>query len=680
LVFTTLLATAAAGQEAAGRQPPGIPLTASLTPSATVTPTITPTPAAVLFMPFIHVVKTPEVELLDAWSSDAAGGKLQAFMPAAPILYHAGGMNNLTNPAEIALRWQQYGACASGQVFSDTVTIPAGDWDHANPGTAPTCTGVFSATANLKYDYIDTSETTYFVVNRPGTVQISVQQGFDKCYAPSLSDMQTWWEESPYVIYNIYLGGISFACKNDPLLNAVWVRQAAQQGWGFLLTWVGPQAPCTSFKYKMSSDADEAYDEGKAEAIAAVNKAESLGFFGQKVIYYDLEAFPNASNSCKRAARAFIRGWAEQLNALGQRSGAYGSPCSSYISEWATNAPPPDNIWMAHWYTDFYDPDAQVYDTPCLDDGLWSHHQRVKQYAGGHSETWGGEKLTIDSNVFDGEINLLEGIAGSAGVSTTLKTIGAPLLDMGMLSSQVGWALSAGSLWGTEDGGATWKAITPLELAGGRLAAAYFSDAATGWAVGYAPGDTSLRLAQTSDGGASWNTELLDVPADGAASAQIRASGGQLYLALELASSSSFSLGRLFTSPDGGATWVERSLPAGGRVEFEDALNGWMVGGAAGDELWRTQDGGETWAADASRVGDAQPEAGQGAALLPEEAVLVRWSDDLHGWAITSSGDCAGEKEAGGRLECVQVWKLLATEDGGAQWREITPCLAKLDC
>ena len=304
---------------------------------------------------------------------------------------------------------------------------------------------MFSATASLKYDYIDTSEVTQFVVNRPGNIQISLQQGFDKCYAPSLSDMQTWWDHSPYVIYNLYLGGISFACKNDPLLDAVWVRQAAQQGWGFILTWVGPQAPCTSFTHKMSSDADEAYDEGKAEAQEAAKKAKNLGFFGPKVIYYDLEAFPNASNSCKRAADAFIRGWAEQLAAMGHRSGAYGSPCNSYISDWADNNPPPDNVWIAHWIAKKYDPDATVWDTPCLDNGLWSQHQRVKQYAGGHKETWGGESLTIDSNVLDGEINMLEAPAEAASLfsgEVTLDTIGPQLRDAELVSSDVGWVLA----------------------------------------------------------------------------------------------------------------------------------------------------------------------------------------------------------------------------------------------
>ena len=45
----------------------------------------------------------------------------------------------------------------------------------------------------------------------------------------------------------------------------------------------------------------------------------------------------------------------------------------------------------------------------CLSDGLWTNHQRIRQYAGGHNETWGGVTLNIDSNVSDGVVAALAG-------------------------------------------------------------------------------------------------------------------------------------------------------------------------------------------------------------------------------------------------------------------------------
>jgi hypothetical protein len=43
-----------------------------------------------------------------------------------------------------------------------------------------------------------------------------------------------------------------------------------------------------------------------------------------------------------------------------------------------------------------------VWDVACLSNGLWVNHQRIRQYAGGHGETWGGVTLNIDCNVIDG--------------------------------------------------------------------------------------------------------------------------------------------------------------------------------------------------------------------------------------------------------------------------------------
>ena len=37
-------------------------------------------------------------------------------------------------------------------------------------------------------------------------------KGFDKCEIPSLSQMQTWWDASPYKAVNLYIGGSSRAC------------------------------------------------------------------------------------------------------------------------------------------------------------------------------------------------------------------------------------------------------------------------------------------------------------------------------------------------------------------------------------------------------------------------------------------------------------------------------------
>ena len=40
----------------------------------------------------------------------------------------------------------------------------------------------------------------------------------------------------------------------------------------------------------------------------------------------------------------------------------------------------------------------------CVDNGLWNQSQRIRQYTGGHDETWGGATLAIDSNVLAGPV------------------------------------------------------------------------------------------------------------------------------------------------------------------------------------------------------------------------------------------------------------------------------------
>ncbi len=71
-------------------------------------------------------------------------------------------------------------------------------------------------------------------------------QGVDICEIPSLSKLQTWWSNSPYTAVNLYIGGSARACANVNLSKAFLV-QLHLQGWKFIPTWVGPQAPCTGF-------------------------------------------------------------------------------------------------------------------------------------------------------------------------------------------------------------------------------------------------------------------------------------------------------------------------------------------------------------------------------------------------------------------------------------------------
>ena len=261
--------------------------------------------------------------------------------------------------------------------------------------------------------------------------EIFVGQGFDKCEIPTLSQMQNWITNSPYGVVNLYIGGSCRSCSNSAL-TASYVSQLSQQGWKFIPTWVGPQSACWGGSCgSISNDPATAYNQGISEANAAIDVAIDLGLAladgSGAIIYYDLENYDTTNIACRNAAKSFISGWTAQLHARGSEAGVYGSSCGSAISDFATISNIPDAVWAAHWLTPYqYRPDATVWDVACLSNGIWGNHQRIRQYAGGHDETWGGVTLNIDCNVIDGIVASVAsvGTADSIPLSGNLSGTG----------------------------------------------------------------------------------------------------------------------------------------------------------------------------------------------------------------------------------------------------------------
>ncbi|HAV76689.1 MAG TPA: hypothetical protein DCX53_04965, partial [Anaerolineae bacterium] len=243
-----------------------------------------------------------------------------------------------------------------------------------------------------------------------GNTEIFIGQGFDKCEIPPLSQLQTWWDHSPYKTVNLYIGGSSRACSNSAL-TATYVDQMYEQGWKFIPTWVGPQAPCTGFLSRMSNDVATAYNQGVEEANLAVERLSELGLtYSDKsgsIAYYDIEYY-GTNTACRAAVNSFMDGWVSQMHVLGNLAGVYGSTlCNTGLSDFLNITNVPDAIWPARWYHNagegYYDPDATVWNLgSCLPNTEWADHQRIRQYEGDHNETWGGLTLGIDSNVLDG--------------------------------------------------------------------------------------------------------------------------------------------------------------------------------------------------------------------------------------------------------------------------------------
>jgi peptidoglycan hydrolase-like protein with peptidoglycan-binding domain len=224
---------------------------------------------------------------------------------------------------------------------------------------------------------------------------------FDTCSAPAQAVMDAWWQTSPYAGVGIYLGGSNRLCE-QPELTPTWVSTQLRRGWHLLPLWVGPQASCTTYADRMSSDLTTAKAQGAAQAAAAVQTAQAFGIGRRSTLYYDLEDYDLGPDDCRRAALSFVSGWTETLHAAGYDSGVYSNLGAAITSiDFADRSSPgsytlPDDLWFA-WENGRAD---TVTDERVLS-GRWDDHARIHQYDLDFPAAYGGYALTIDANWVD---------------------------------------------------------------------------------------------------------------------------------------------------------------------------------------------------------------------------------------------------------------------------------------
>jgi hypothetical protein len=256
-----------------------------------------------------------------------------------------------------------------------------------------------AATAAQLVLFSSTSTPTYAFSNGSGT-GISLF-GFDTCQDPSVSAARAWWPNTPWSLIGLYIGGSEMACS-QPNLSASYLNTLRSIGWRLGFFWVGEQAPCSGFGRTFSSNTTTAYSQGQAEARSARSKLINLGITNSAQgtpVTYDLEAFNASACNALAAAKAFVRGWVDQLHvAPAQKAGVYGSTCASELQSYAA-VHPPDFIWGAD-----YDGNPHTSVMSCVSSSSWTNHQRLKQYRGGHDETWGGVRMNIDSDCTNGPV------------------------------------------------------------------------------------------------------------------------------------------------------------------------------------------------------------------------------------------------------------------------------------
>ena len=237
--------------------------------------------------------------------------------------------------------------------------------------------------------------------------------GFDQCETVSQKTMDTWLRTSPFLAVGVYISGNSRACRTQANLTPAWVDTQLRNGWRILPITLGPQSSCVgryprygptidpTIKESSTNTYAAARDQGTLEAQRAVAAATKLGIAVNSTLWYDLEGWSPVSDvSCRESALSFLQAWTRELHKLGYVSGVYSSAGSGMVilDNARKNRPKyvlPDYIWIARW-----DGMANTSTTYISDDG-WNPHRRVKQYMGGHNETWGGVTVNIDRNYLD---------------------------------------------------------------------------------------------------------------------------------------------------------------------------------------------------------------------------------------------------------------------------------------
>ncbi|HEY3527680.1 MAG TPA: glycoside hydrolase domain-containing protein [Nocardioides sp.] len=216
-------------------------------------------------------------------------------------------------------------------------------------------------------------------------------RGLDSCNAPTHSQMAAFWHQTRWWWWGVYIGGVNRACPNTNLAPH-WISRELRRGWGLQPIWVGLQAPCAnqSGLARMSWNQTRAYKQGRRTARHAYHRVQDLKMNGHTPVVYDMEAFDTSSGRCRRAVKAFVRGWTYQLRDKTPASpGYYGSSCASALTSMWYISPRPSYVWGANYGTG-----RKVKRMSCVRSDIWP--TRLKQYTGGTNVTENGVTLNVD--------------------------------------------------------------------------------------------------------------------------------------------------------------------------------------------------------------------------------------------------------------------------------------------
>lgn len=302
--------------------------------------------------------------------------------------------------ARLPARLARTGSVLVAAVLALALTsAPGGASDTASPSSSTASSTTPNTTPKRATNVVTPGDFTGF--------------GFDQCRAPDQKAMNAWLKASPFLSVGIYIAGDSRACRDQPNLTPTWISTQLRNGWRLLPITLGPQASCQPRFPRYDDDVKInpkpgkvkryalAKQQGMDEAVDTVQVATSLGIAPGSTLWYDLEGFDASNTDCRESALTFLSGWTQKLHELGFVSGVYSSAGSGIaaLDSARVNRPDrftlPDMIWVARW-----DGIPNTSTSYIREDG-WRPGGRIKQYEGGHDETWGGVRINIDRNFLD---------------------------------------------------------------------------------------------------------------------------------------------------------------------------------------------------------------------------------------------------------------------------------------
>lgn len=246
------------------------------------------------------------------------------------------------------------------------------------------------------------------------------------------------------------------------------------------------------------------------------------------------------------------------------------------------------------------------------------------------------------------------------------------LAGFDLKNEKFGLAWTKTAIWQTNDGGSSWRQITPPKSGEQIVSSVFFSNERRGGVILADPKNTALELAQTADGGASWEKQILSLPPEIIGEAGLTeiplefADEQNGSLILRLPSNSNFTRAALFSTTDGGNAWrLEQNIMESGEIRlrslFASALSERReaIAEINGKEF-------QFLSNSADRISFQVP-------LGKDENVInVNFATGDTGWILAEAGRCHEFKS-----DCEQQTRLLSTADAGKTWRDVTPEAAR---